>query len=46
MELSKLLNIKYESIKSIIKTHNKDVTTELVVDCPTPFAPPVADNPQ
>lgn len=35
-----------ERKKLLINIINKAVTTAVVVDCPTPFAPPVVVNPQ
>ena len=36
----------HDKKKLIIKTASKDVTTAVVVDCPTPFAPPLVVSPQ
>jgi hypothetical protein len=44
--LSVELNIKYDSRKSVIKINIRLVTTEEVVDCPTPLEPPLAFKPQ
>ena len=45
IELSNLSNIKYERKKSVVKTTNKEITTDKVVDLPTPLAPPLVESP-